>query len=178
MYDDTKALEELAKEAKAMLQEQSAEDFNDEKETDVIYKMPSGFIPDLKIEKSPSASYYEQSWPKLDSYDKPIFPGGPLKSEVDSLKKLNAGYRLHVVEIDGDFFVFRTLNRFEYKQIVAMENTNPLQREEIICETVTLWPEEYNWKQMATDRAGLPSTYATVIMEKSGFIKDYSVQVL
>ena len=97
---------------------------------------------------------------------------------VDSFKKQWAGYPVLVVNIAERFFVFRTLNRFEYKQIVALQNVDPLQREEIICEQVTLWPQSYNWKDMAADLAGIPSTYSQVIMEKSGFSNDYAVEVI
>ena len=112
------------------------------------------------------------------AYDEPLFAGGPTVTEIESWKKLWDGYDILAVNIMEQYFVFRTLNRFEYKQIVALKNTDPIQREEIFCETCTLWPDEYNYKDMAVQKAGIPSTYAQIIMEKSGFTKEYSVQVL
>lgn len=119
--------------------------------------------------------------PDLFPNEPEVFPGGPKVGEVEAWKKRFNGHDIFITEIGNDnpkVFIYRTLNRFEYKQLVAMQDTDPLQREEIICQAVTLWPSDYNWKNMATVHAGLPSTYAEIIMEKSGFTKDYAVQVL
>ena len=116
--------------------------------------------------------------PQINEFDRPIFVGGPLQSQIDSWKKQYIGYMIYVTEIAGEYFVFRTLNRFEYKQIVSLQNTDPLMREEIICETCSIWPEHYKWDTIAVGKAGIPSTFSQIIMEKSGFTKDYSIQVL
>lgn len=116
--------------------------------------------------------------PEILSFDEPLFIGGPTKSQLDSWKKQWEGYDIYVTEIQEQYFIFRTLNRFEYKQIVALPNVDALQREEIICETVTLFPYSYKWDVMAKDKAGLPSTFSQIIMEKSGFTNEYSIEVL
>lgn len=54
-----------------------------------------------------------------------------------------------------------------------MPNTDPLQREEIICETCVLLPENYNYEAMARDKAGAPALLAEQIMQASGFIENY-----
>lgn len=130
-----------------------------------------------KISSQPSEEDLDNH-PSIDPFDKPIFPGGPLQSQINSWKKQWDGYTIYATEILEDTFVFRTLNRFEYKQIVALQNSDPLMREEVICETVTLWPAKYDWTSMATRKAGTPSTYSQIIMEKSGFTKEYGIQVL
>lgn len=114
--------------------------------------------------------------PTLDSYDDVLFPGGPTKSQIQAWKKEWDGYDIYVTEILNQTFVFRTLNRFEYKQLVSFIDINALQREETICNTVTLWPLEYSFEEMATGKAGIPSTYSEIIMEKSGFTKDFAIQ--
>lgn len=111
-------------------------------------------------------------------YDEPLFVGGPTKTQLDSWKKQWQGYDIMLTEIQDQYFVFRTLNRFEYKQIVALPNVDALQREEIICETVTLFPQNYKWDKMAKDKAGIPSTFSQIIMEKSGFTNEYAIEVL
>lgn len=116
--------------------------------------------------------------PYLNPYDEPLFPGGPYKSQIEAWKKEWDGYDIYVTEILTEKFVFRTLNRFEYKQLISLQNVDALQREEVICQTVTLWPNNYNWQKMATDKAGIPSTLSDIIMENSGFTKDYAIQVL
>ena len=67
---------------------------------------------------------------------------------------------------------------FEYKQLVAMENVDALVREEIICATCVLHPRNFNFKTMANDEAGYPGTLAQIIMESSGFTKEYGIEVL
>lgn len=129
------------------------------------------------LQNTPGDDYEEGNY-QLFPYDEPLFPDGPTKTQVDSWKKQWVGYDIYAVEVVDQYFVFRTLNRFEYKQLVALPNIDPLQREEIICETVTLWPRKYKWDSMATQKAGIPSTFAQIIMDKSGFTKEYSIQVL
>lgn len=122
--------------------------------------------------------YTEEEVPTLNQYDELLFPGGPGKLQIDTWKKDWQGYDVYITEILNQTFIFRTINRFEYKQLITLQNVDALQREEVICQTVTLWPENYTWKEMATTLAGVPSTYAEIIMEKSGFTKDYAIQVL
>ena len=189
---DAAALNAMAQKAKEQLNEQqSAEenlyaDFIEDNEGNTenvtewsrdILTEPSETIEYPSISSIPSEEDYEER-PQINPYDTVLFPGGPLQSQVDSWKKQWTGYDIFASEIADNMFIFRTLNRFEYKQIVSLPNTDPLIREEIICETVTLWPEKYDWKRMATDKAGIPSTLAQVIMEKSGFTKEFSIQVL
>lgn len=119
----------------------------------------------------------EDEPPKVDPYDAPLFPGGPNKSLVETWKRKWEDSNLRVVEIQEQFFVFRTLNRFEYKQITGY-NIDALAREEVICETCTLWPQDYDHKSMALGNAGLPSTFAQIIMEESGFTNKYNISVL
>ena len=114
--------------------------------------------------------------PTLDPYDDELFPGGPTKSQINLWKKEWDGYDIYVTEILKETFIFRTLNRYEYKQLVSFIDINGLQREETICATCTLWPSNYDYKAMATTKAGIPSTYSEIIMEKSGFTKDFAIQ--
>lgn len=130
-----------------------------------------------QIDIKNSSEEYEEA-PFLNLYDEPLFPGGPTRSKIEAWKKDWNGYDIYITEILNETFIFRTLNRFEYKQLVSLQNVDALQREEVICQTVTLWPDEYTWREMATTLAGIPSTYAEIIMEKSGFTKDFAIQVI
>jgi hypothetical protein len=118
----------------------------------------------------------DKASPELDQYDDELFPGGPTKSQINLWKKEWDGYDIYVTEILKETFIFRTLNRYEYKQLVSFIDINGLQREETICATCTLWPSNYDYKAMATTKAGIPSTYSEIIMEKSGFTKDFAIQ--
>jgi len=123
-----------------------------------------------------SDNIYEES-PKLNSYDEEVFPSGPTKSQVELWKKEWEGYDIYVIDLlDKYSFVFRTLGRFEYKQLVSFVDINALQREESICNAVVLWPENYDYNIMSQQKAGIASTLASVIMEKSGFTQDYVIQ--
>lgn len=184
-------LELLAKQAKEKLQTNSTDDEVDlyaefredvktndtDKERIEIKNNPTYYESYEKLRTNPTDEELKTNHEILQ-YDEPLFVGGPTKTQLDSWKKQWQGYDIYVTEIQGQYFIFRTLNRFEYKQVVALQNVDALQREEIICETVTLYPNNYDWSAMAKEKAGIPSTYSQIIMEKSGFTDEYAIEVL
>lgn len=114
----------------------------------------------------------------INEDDFQIYENGPYISQVEIWKKqYGEGHVLHTQVVDKHF-VFRTLNRFEYKQIVAMQNVDALMREEIICSTCVLHPRNYDFKSMASSEAGYPSTLSKIIMENSGFTSEYGIEIL
>ncbi len=130
--------------------------------------------PHVVIERAPD--YIDEYY--VDPDDTPIFEDGPGISQIDIWKKQYTKEKIFHTQILDKHFVFRTLNRYEYKQIVAIENIDALYREEIICTTCTLWPRNYDFKTMAGEDSGYPSTLAQIIMENSGFTKEYGIEVL
>lgn len=106
-----------------------------------------------------------------------IFPGGPTIDVLESWKKQYSDCGIFQITIQDIPFIIRTINRFEYKQIVGLQNLDALQREEIICNTCTLWPI-LDYDAIATEKGGIPSTLAAIIMNKSGFCKDYTIKEL
>ena len=131
---------------------------------------------EFNIQYAPNDNYdYEYS---IDPNDTPIFEDGPGTSQVEIWKKQFSKEKIFHTQILEKHFVFRTLNRYEYKQIVAIENIDALYREEIICKTCVLWPYNYDFKKMAGEDSGYPSTLAQIIMENSGFTKEYGIEVL
>lgn len=141
---------------------------------EVQYAQPQHSPGEYNIAYEPEAEedYY------IDPNDTPIFDGGPGISQIDLWKKQYTKEKIFHTQILDKHFVFRTLNRFEYKQIVAIENIDALYREEIICHTCVLWPINYDFKKMAAEDSGYPSTLAQIIMENSGFTKEYGIEVL
>lgn len=135
---------------------------------------------DLESETLPTLETYEDEVQEItiDPYDQPIFEDGPTQSQVDLWKKEWEGYDIFVAEIASELFVARTLNRFEYKQLVALSHTNALSREEVICNTCVLWPMQYGFKEMAIAKGGIPSSLAQIIMENSGFTQDHRIMFL
>lgn len=204
MYENKEQMQAMVAEASKRLKEQQSakiEEVEIDTNEDIYaslrrYEEPETYKEDYKerdeivgIENDGQEDYYEgaglsdgiyedDELPRLSAYDEPLFPGGPGKSQIQTWKKEWDGYELYVTEVLTDKFIFRTLNRYEYKQLVSLDKVDALQREEIICQTVTLWPQNYSWDSMATTKAGIPSTYSNIIMEKSGFTKDYAIQVI
>jgi hypothetical protein len=114
----------------------------------------------------------------INEEDYQVYENGPFYSQVELWKKQYGEGRVLHTQIIDRHFVFRTINRFEYKQLVAMENVDALVREEIICATCVLHPRNFNFKIMANDEAVYPGTLAQIIMESSGFTKEYGIEVL
>ena len=54
---------------------------------------------------------------------------------------------------------------------MATPNTDPLMREEMICEQCVLFPYEYSYGVMSNNKAGVPTILAAHVMETSGFTK-------
>lgn len=132
------------------------EDFDDDEYDDDEYEEP----PSLR---QPGGGFLR---------DQPIFPGGPMTTEVNSWKKQFEvdGHSLHLSEdIGGINFIWRTLARTEYRDLMNIPNTDPLQREEMICEICVLFPYDYNFSSMGSQKAGIPAMLSEQILEQSGF---------
>lgn len=114
----------------------------------------------------------------IDHSGATLWHGGPTKSMIQLWKRQFEGHDVIYVEVMDQKFIVRTPNRHEYKSIVAVQGSNAYNREEMICETVVLWPQQYTWKVMSEKKAGIPSSIAEIVMEKSGFTKEYTSEVL
>lgn len=114
----------------------------------------------------------------IENEDEFIFPGGPTKLDLDGWKNKFKDAVIYITEVCDQMFVFRTLNRFEYKQLVRQPNLDASIREEVICETTVLFPYDYDWSVMAKKEAGIPSTLSQIIMKKSGFTDEYFIERL
>lgn len=190
--DDLKAIAAKAKKQLAEQQESPVEPVNDlyaefreelgkEELTPIAEQLSTLPTQEEVDEDLPLLQRDEETVEKeihLDPYDLEIFPGGPSRSEVELWKKEWEGHDVLAVHIQNEYFVIRSMNRFEYKKLVALENIDALRREEVICTNCTLFPYEFDFKKMAVVRGGIPSTLAQVIMEASGFTQEYQIQVL
>lgn len=176
------SLDELRKAAKIKLEKQKDlenapggdiyAEIRDEAESEEYNSYPT-----LKADSGPEPETVMPYIP-IDEDDYQIYDGGPFASQVEIWKKeYGEGHVFHIVVLDRHF-VIRTMNRSEYKQLVALENTDALMREEIICSRCVLHPMGYTFKTMATDDAGYPGMVSQIIMEASGFSKDYGIEAL
>lgn len=131
--------------------------------------------PELERNALVKAEHYEE--------DEPIFPGGPLMSEVKSWEKQakdrGQAHNIFATTVSKDSIViWRTLTRVEYKDIVSVPDTDPMQREEMICEQVVLWPKPFNYAVMSKGLAGVPALVAEQCMNASGFSREIGYQPL
>lgn len=149
-----------------------------DEEEEIDYSIPQMNIPNEDYHIPYEAENDSNEEYIIEEEEDPVFPGGPGMAQVNLWKKqYGNGKVMHTVVVDRHF-IFRTLNRYEYKGIVALDSVDALQREEIICQTTVLWPYNYNFKKMAKEDSGYPSTLAKIIMESSGFTTEYGIEVL
>lgn len=173
---DNKNLDDLTNAAKLKLQAQKKQETTPTEDIYAEFREEENYP---SIEEAPintTEEIFEEN--PINDEDFQIYENGPFFSQIEIWKKqYGQGHVLHTQIIDKHF-IFRTLNRFEYKQIVAMQNVDALMREEIICSTCVLHPRNYNFKSMAANEAGYPSTLSKIIMENSGFTAEYGIEIL
>ncbi len=108
--------------------------------------------------------------------DEEIFPEGPTRNKIEEWKSRYG--TIYMVEIEDEVFVFRTITRIEYKEILKAKEADALYREERMCEKCVLWPDRYSFINMSQGKAGIPSLLAEQIMDKSGFSPSSAPQKL
>lgn len=72
---------------------------------------------------------------------------------------------VYSAEVEDDVYIFRILTRREYREILAVAQTESMV-EEIVCQVAVLYPEGIDF---ANGAAGLPSLLAPHILQESGF---------
>lgn len=77
---------------------------------------------------------------------------------------------------ESGVFIFKTLGRRDYRQIVGSKELSNCDKEEVICSTCTLYPEHYDFENC--EEAGLPTALAKSILEKSMLTDPKSLRTL
>lgn len=72
---------------------------------------------------------------------------------------------VYLQQIEDQIFMYRPLGRLEYKQLLNNEEFNNLQKEEIICQACTLWPEDFDFENC--ESAGTPTVLSREILKNS-----------
>lgn len=81
------------------------------------------------------------------------------------LDNLQRQYRnVHMSIIDGDVYIYRALGRKEYRDIVTDSRFDDLDKEEIVCDSCLLYPENVDWDKV---KAGVPRELMKQIRKKS-----------
>lgn len=75
---------------------------------------------------------------------------------------------VHHVQIHGEDYIFRILGRKEFKKILNSEELDEMDKEDAICETCVLWPEDFDVDDV---EAGIPPQLCKHILENS-FLDD------
>ncbi len=69
-----------------------------------------------------------------------------------------------IQKIENELLIYRALGRSEYKKILDDDRFNDMQKEELICQVCTLWPEDYDFDNCD---AGIPTVLTKEILKNS-----------
>lgn len=75
----------------------------------------------------------------------------------------------------GRTFLYRQLGRRDYKDLIKSDDFNTFEKEEIVCEVCTLWPEDFDFKEC---EAGIPTELSKAILRNSFLDSIDSRQIL
>ncbi|EOO44552.1 hypothetical protein [Bacillus cereus] len=106
--------------------------------------------------------YSEEEW------NAPVVKNGPTRCEIEEWKERYGG--IYFTPFEGEPFVWRTLSRPEYREIIRDQTLTALDREEMFTEKCVLFPRNFTIEKMLKSRAGIPSLLSEMIMDKSGFV--------
>lgn len=106
--------------------------------------------------------YTEEEWLS------PVIRNGPTRREVEGWKARHE--HVYFTPFDGETFVWRTLQRPEYREIISDTSMTALDREELFTEKCVLFPYDFSMEKIKKSRAGIASLLSEMIMDKSGFV--------
>lgn len=96
----------------------------------------------------------------------------PKDYELEEWKEMYGNYYISSINEDDDLYIWRTLKRIEYKQLVKSGMAkNQLAYEEAVISRCCLWPK-MSIDSMSKQNAGTIETLAKQILFKSGFVPD------
>lgn len=105
-----------------------------------------------------------------------IFPGGPTHNQVENWKQEYDD--IYMTEFESQTYIWRTLSRLEYKELMNSVGQSDWEGEELVAQTCVLWPENYGPEEISNGKAGVPSILSDQIMAKSGFAAQSRAQKL
>ncbi len=98
--------------------------------------------------------------------------GSPTQYELEEWKDMYGVFYISSIGDDDDLYIWRTLKRLEYKQLIKSGLANDQMRyEESVLTRCSLWPK-LNIEVMAQTKAGVVETLAKQVLYKSGFVSD------
>lgn len=92
------------------------------------------------------------------------------KKRVD-IYELIVGFKkkyrnVFIYEVDGEIFIYRSLGRKEYRDILSDNRFNDFEKEELICDTCLLYPDPDSFDWDSVD-AGIPTELMKAIRKNS-----------
>lgn len=86
------------------------------------------------------------------------------------IENLKLQYKnLYLFQFEDQVFIYRSIGRKEYKDIVLNENLTDQEKEEVECSLCTLWPKNFDFANC--EEAGLPTQLADQI-EKNSYLSE------
>ena len=105
-----------------------------------------------------------------EEWKSPIVKNGPSRQEVEEWKDKYGESIYFTPFANGTVYVWRALDRPEYREILRMNDINMLDREEVITDKCVLYPRNFSCAELKHGSAGVPSILSEYIMDKSGFV--------
>lgn len=106
--------------------------------------------------------YTERQW------NRQVHVNGPTRKEIEGWKEKYGVKKISMIVVGGDIFVFRTLKRPEYREVLRNQELTALDREEIFAEKCTLYPYNFSTDNDDFD-AGIYTILSDAIIDRSGF---------
>ncbi|WDI05123.1 hypothetical protein PUW25_25280 (plasmid) [Paenibacillus urinalis] len=97
----------------------------------------------------------------------PVFEGGPTRRIVEEWKKEHK--RIYFTPFSDGVYIWRTLTRPEYRNIIENKDLNTMDREDHMTSTCLLHPR-MTLEEVRSDSAGRPSVLSEMIMSQSAFV--------
>lgn len=98
--------------------------------------------------------------------------GSPTEYELEEWKDMYGVFYISSIGDDDNLYIWRTLKRLEYKQLIKSGVANDQMRyEEAVLTRCSLWPK-LGLEAMAKLNAGVVETLAKQVLYKSGFVSD------
>lgn len=98
--------------------------------------------------------------------------GSPTEYELEEWKDMYGVFYISSIGDDDNLYIWRTLKRLEYKQLIKSGVANDQMRyEEAVLTRCSLWPK-LGLETMAKLNAGVVETLAKQVLYKSGFVSD------
>lgn len=84
---------------------------------------------------------------------------------IEILTTLQEEHRnVFMIQLEGITFIYRSLGRAEYKNLLMQDDLTELEKQDIICESCVLWPTDFDFDNCS---AGLPSVLHKKILKNS-----------